>query len=306
MHTAIHRGFADNIHILNDKTARICALPTESGPRQPYAGPIHVTVVGENVSFHKRHIEAVASKPALQGGLYAGAAGFINMSYIASSKSAAAFLFDINAYQTLFWNLVFEKVRRSAYADDFRKDFSNIAHDIRLAQKGHPSALRENFAAVCHGARTTLFKDLPEEKLSQWIEQESRTSPEGRWMHDQSLYTHIHKLALNNAIGAVTLDITNHAACAQVEKNLRDNSSSVRLLYASNILNFLQPVIRRTDFIGRSISDRTQQSTQANLYRWMERNGHIIECDNLERNTPLLVPASIFKPAYSAPQAAPT
>lgn len=305
MQTAIHRGFADAIDSLNEKTTALCALPDAGQRRYAYAGPIHMTIVGENPSFHKMHLEKVASNPALQGGVYAGAAGLVNLAYIAESKASAALLFDINAYQTLFWNLVFEKIKANACAGDFRKDFCNIAQDIHAAQKDYPATLRENFRAVCHGAGTTLFKDMSEERLGEWIRQDSRNSTEGRWLHDPSLYTHIRELVQENAIGAVTLDITNGAACKQVEKYLWQNGGCARLLYASNILNFLQPVIRRTDFIGRRISDRTQQNTKENLYGWMEENGHIIECDNLERNTPLLVPARIFKPGFSAPTAAP-
>ncbi|PZO88385.1 MAG: hypothetical protein DI626_01865 [Micavibrio aeruginosavorus] len=296
MQTAIRYGFAADIDKLNSKTAVSGMAASASGENSPYAGPIHLTVVGENISFHKRHLEKISTAKALQGGLYAGAAGFINLSYIAASKASGAVLFDINVYQTLFWNIVFEKIARNSDKAHFREDLSNIALDLREKGDLQPGSIRESFAAACKNAGTTLFKNLSEDTLPQWIEKDSRISPEGTWMHDSAAYAHIRSLVKGRAIGAVTLDITDRAACHHMGRYLDGDGAKIRLLYASNILNFLQPVIRKTDFIGRRISDRTQENAKANLYGWMERKGHIIECDNLERNTPLLVPAHIYKP----------
>lgn len=297
----IHQGFADDIHILNEKTSALSTvMDNAAGIKQSYATPIHLAVVAENLNLHKQHMASIAASPTLKGGVYAGAAGIVNLSYIANSKASSAILFDINVYQTIFWNLTIEKIAECKTAYAFRKRFETIAQDIEAAQRQYPRALRKRFNDECQNFETETFKGLSNEKLSRWIQTSSKNAPEGQWMHDENLYAHIHSLVKNNAIGAITLDITNNAACEHVEKYLLDKDTSVRLLYVSNIFGFMQAPFRRTDFVGRELSNSMEETARNNLRLWMEDDGRIIECDNLITNRPLITRVPIHKHSYSA------
>ncbi|HEU4839180.1 MAG TPA: hypothetical protein VFS88_07205 [Micavibrio sp.] len=288
----IFAGFAENIDELSQKTKNHSKVEYIHG-KAPYAGPIHLAVIGENLERHSMHLQTVSNTPSLQGGLYAGAAGFVNLSYMAAAKASAGLLFDINTYQTLFWNIVFDKVAKSSTPAAFRKNLSSIIPDIESAAlRSFKEPLRETFRRNCDYANGALFKGLPAGELSHWIMTPSR--PAGLWMHDPALYSHVRALVLNKAIGAITLDISSRKACDEVRKFLDGHDISVRTLYVSNILNFMQSPVRKTDFIGRDVLVDSRLRAEMNVYRWMEEDGRIIECDNLERGTPLLVAAKSF------------
>lgn len=290
----IFANFADKIGELSKKTKNHSKVEYVHG-KAPYAGPIHLSVVGENLERHKMHLQKLSETPSLQGGLYAGAAGFVNLGYMAAAKSSAGLLFDINTYQTLFWNLVFERIARCPAPGAFRKELCAIIPDIDAAAlHAHKEPLRETFHRNCSYFHVSHFKGLASENLSHWIESSSENSPDGHWMHDPALYSHIRALVLGNAIGAITLDISSKKACNEVRDFLTERDISVRTLYVSNILNFMQSPVRKTDFIGRDVFVDSRRLAETNVYRWMERDGRIIECDNLERGTPLLIGADAF------------
>lgn len=290
----IFAGFAEKIDELSQKTKDHSKIDYTHG-KAPYAGPIHLSVIGENLDRHRTHLRTVSNTPAFQGGLYAGAAGFVNLSYMAAAKASAGLLFDINTYQTLFWNVVFDKISKSPTPSAFRKHLSSIIPDMEsAAMRTFKEPLREAFRRNCDRFSGALFKSLPAVDLARWIMTGSQTTPDGAWMHDPALYRHIRALVLNKAIGAITLDISSKKACDEVRNFLDGHDISVRTLYVSNILNFMQSPVRKTDFIGRDVLVDSRLRAEMNVYRWMEEDGRIIECDNLERGTPLLVAARSF------------
>lgn len=293
----IKTGFADQAARLHEKTSLLSRVAGENGGLESYAGPVHMGVVGENIACHEDHMRTIASTPALKYGIHAGAAGFINLAYMAHSKAAAGLLFDINAYQTLFWNIVFEKIRACKTAKSFRESLLDIEDDIEtVASERFSRTLRKVFQDKCDSNGGACIKGLPPPKLERWITSGSAEMPESAWMYDQIQYAHIRNMVLNNAIAAITLDITSRKACDQVKRFLDDSKAAIRLLYVSNILNFMEPQIRSTDFIGRPLKTDMQKAAKGNLFGWMEECGKIIECDNLEKVRPLMINSSSFKP----------
>jgi len=299
---SLHKNFAAGLSDLNLKTSGHSIITRADGTRQLYGGPIHVGVVAENTLRHTEYMDRVSKDASLMNGLHAGAAGFVNMGYIAHSRANAALLFDINAYQTLFWNIVIQKIADNEKAQDFRSALTTLPAEIEArAAKQFPLRLRELFHQSCNAWKQgSIFKDPAQDDFQRWVNGRDY-SPDTKWMHDDVLYAHLHALAKNNAIGAVTLDITSTAACAAVKDYLKEHHTAARILYVSNILNFMQSPVRKTDFIGRDVSDTMRAAAEKNVYRWMEKNGHIIECDNLERNTPLFISAQSYnRPALRA------
>lgn len=300
--TFINEGFASQIEELDRKTSSLSTVffngPQENGS---YAGPIHLAIVGENLVRHRNNMREISRNFSLQNALYAGAAGFVNLGYIACSKASGALFFDINAYQTLFWNLSIKKMAECERSIDFRNSLDQIGSDIELAalEKCTPG-LRKNFKKECLPFGDSMFKDLLQEDLPKWVHYRSKGSPDGAWMHDENLYKHIHLLAKNQALGAITLDVTSAEACEEVRRYLDEWNMGIRLLYASNILNFMQSPVRTRDFIGRNVHGNMQGDARRNLLRWMEVGGYIIECDNLSRNTPLMThvpkPERVLRP----------
>lgn len=293
----IHSGFANDIQQLNAATTPLSAIFDSASSRlRNYAGPIHVAVVGENLDMHNRHLARIDERPSLHGRIHAGAAGFINLAYMAHSRASGGLLFDINAYQKPFWDGVIDRLKHSADGSRFKKSLYSLGRDTLIKAEREMPSLSDHFQKACNAFDGNIFKMNPRRHLHVWIEQESVSSPDGAWMDDPRLYSHIHRLAKADAIGAITLDVTSSSACDQVAQYLEDRDEKVGLLYTSNILNFMQPVIRKTDFIGRDVSDDMQQRAKENLFAWLDEDSHVIECDNLTRNTPLLIGVGSYRP----------
>jgi len=293
----IHTHFTGGLAALNARTSALSHVTADALYNGPYAGPVHIGVIAENMELHKKNMEKIAGTPEFQGGIYAGAAGFVNMGYIAHSRASAALLFDINAYQSLFWNLVLGRIMENNDCRSFRQSIETLAPDMhRAASEKFSPCLRSLFRREADFFGGGLFKGRNNDGDLQLNHLLNASSPDGGWMHDDALYGHIRSLACAGAIGAVTLDIANSAACAEVARYLDDRGAKLRLLYVSNILNFMQHPVRHKDFIGRAVTAGTRARAQENLYGWMEEGGRIIECDNLVRNRPLMIEASSFVP----------
>lgn len=292
----IYSGFAKDLGTLNQSTSRQSTV-WQYGMKAPYAGPVHIAVVGENLLYHQQNIKKFIETQKLHEGVYAGAAGFINLSYAACSKASAVVLFDINAYQKMMWSEVFNRVSECKNAADFRFAILDIVSDIKTAeQKSQPLSLQDSFRRNCTNAGGSEIKAMSARQHEKWVLQSSVKTPDGLWMHNEKLYAHIRALVLENAIGSITLDISSKSACAEFKDYLQEKGALLRILYVSNILNFMESQVRSTDFIGRPLTSTTQNLARKNLYSWMEPDGKIIECDNLRHFRPLIISAEGFRP----------
>lgn len=286
----IHSGFASDIAQLNNKTATLSTVFNKRVQKHAnYVGPIHVAVVGENISTHSTHLRTLATNASAHGEVHAGAAGFINLAYMAHSKAAAGILFDINAFQKPFWDVVIGRLKETEDGGVFRKELHSLEDEVLTSLSREPGSLRESFHAECEPFGGHIIKMSPVRAFTDWLKHTSAYTPEGQWMDNPKLYGHVHQMAKEDAIGAITLDIANTKACDEVGNYLDERDVGVGTLYISNILNFMQPLVRQRDFIGRQLADNTQETARTNVVQWLGGNGRVIECDNLERGTPLLL-----------------
>ena len=120
MHPPIIKDFADYIDPLNAKATPFKNVQTVAGycyrwiDGTPSIKPAHGLPVGEGQEHHRRGMDFVIrhapnSIRETSGPVYMGAAGVINLGYIAKSRARAAILFDINPTLTPYkWILEFD------------------------------------------------------------------------------------------------------------------------------------------------------------------------------------------------------
>ena len=235
-----------------------------TGALKPYFDEIHFKMYDEPWWSHHALRDRLAQKPHVQGRVYAGCAGMVNLDYIAATKAPGAVLFDINPLQTLFWNGLIAEI---AAQPDNRKLGTELP---RFTEE-----LYRRIVAL-HGADVIRDMDPPEgrgrgwgspqapyrwmryDDVENWMRGMFEKAERGRnWLGDPVKYAHVHRLCKHDAVAAVTLDICDEAACARVGEALRaaryfkgsdaagfESTASVGagvgLLYRSNVAYYLK------------------------------------------------------------------
>src|SRR5690606_38974871 len=74
------------------------------GEIRPYLDEVHWDINAESWYTQHNLRDKIAADPALQGRVYAGCAGNMNLDYAAASRAPAMVLYDINPLQTIFWH----------------------------------------------------------------------------------------------------------------------------------------------------------------------------------------------------------
>lgn len=228
--------------------------------RQPSEGPTVHTGLIHAISFAEQSphdlLNALKARDDLHGGLYMGAAGFLNLTLMGATKPGSAILFDLNPVQTaVFWPTLLDIVKEESNGRDALKALVDKTHDIHKAanamhrEAGHFRLGHDHQPDV--GVERLLQTTYMSSPLNQW--QAGKSSPSLRWAFDKGAYQHIRRMATEGAIACLTLDVLDQNGWMQLKGRMDDALPEsmprrAKLLYLSNILAFLgdayDPVFR--------------------------------------------------------------
>lgn len=280
----VFRDFARGIDILNNTissdmqtmTPAGRAYKTDSGAA--YVDHIHIATVAED---HDDHLSLQAQfrrrSHDYEGTVYAGAAGFMNLGYMAAIKPGAAFLFDVNSFQPVFWKTVIECLASSPQCEEFIEALgSNIKdYSSRLRRVFGTAALGTDGIRTVDNLLNQPFRKPDLSGLTGWLDNARGLRvkfADRSWM--QEGYDHLHRMAKENAIGVITLDVCDHQASEALGGHLEQAGHLSGVLYLSNILSFLNG---KSDWTGRqTLNDCTPARAGAALSRMTSRNVAII------------------------------
>ena len=267
MHPPIIKDFADYIDPLNAKATPFKNVQTVAGycyrriDGTPSIKPAHGLPVGEGHEHHRRGMDFVIrhapnSIRETSGPVYMGAAGFINLGYIAKSRARAAILFDINPTQRLLWGAVLDALRNSDTREEFLTAFRRL-----------PFTLEENIKALNAQAGFSTHKVLDGVSAVNVIRncyKELTSFPDGRpgcrpdfdlddfGLEKEGDFLHLKALAKQNALGVLTMDIKDPFARIYLQRALvqATGRGHVDVLYLSNILPYIARDGATEDFSG--------------------------------------------------------
>jgi hypothetical protein len=319
--STIYKDFARGLRALDHTLPGPDMVKTPGGRAyvvggKPYFDDVHFEFVGEDWFSHEALRAQLARSPELQGRVYAGAAGENNLSLIAASKAPAAILFDINPFQTQFWNEFLTVLAACPEPEDFARAMQDFAPSFyrTLNRQFNLEAMKKEYPGLemqPPGHVRSVEEQLAQAKKSceafgwEWNEEEEKKLITGPlyengdsdnspfrhmkysrfpnyfamrvgwecgytwlgkadldWIKNRDFYRHLHRMAKNGAIGALTLDITDEASCRQLREYLdkvefqplsygSDSGRTIRAgapqkgadigtLYLSNICHYLE------------------------------------------------------------------
>lgn len=283
-----------------------------------YLDDIHFEINAESWYVHQDLRERIATDPALQGRVYAGCAGQVNLDYIAASKAPAALLYDINPLQTLFWQACFDRLAqtpdRVTFARSLRPLAEEMYYKIRSLYGPHADLPLMRDPAVegqyNRDSAQSPFRGMSYGRMGEWAEYRLRDrfgAAVGSWAAEDERYAHLHVLAKNDALAAVTVDVRDHAACRRIGERLRTahydviddegvvqgqrTGAAVGFLYRSNVGHYMKwsraeiaarqaEGIPAHDFSGLPANVDTYRQMCRNLRYWQDpAGGHMIASD---------------------------
>jgi len=321
----------------------------------PYFSNIHFAPVSESYITHEILQKHFKKSTELQNRIWAGTAGEVNLSYMAVSKAPAAILFDINPFQALFWERFFGVMAETPDSQIFARNSEKLIKDVYfdLKDKFNLEALKEdnrsldmkspNREDALAGAKGKIggwfakFRDVEEfqspirnmqyknfyNKIRTYLGWEntgahSCADKDVQWIANEENYHHLYLMAKNNAIAAVTVDISDKPSCEQlkacldnVEYDLVDETSNdykcgrgakIGNIYLSNILYYMnytndEKILSKAyngklkDFAGNEVSDETYKITLENLKSLVSPDAAIMRFDTENREG--------FRPLFS-------
>lgn len=324
MPDTIFAGLADDIDVL-DTSLPSADMVLKGGARAytnnglAYFGNVHYRPFNESWMMHENIQRTILRSEAYQGHLYAGTAGSVNIDYIAATKAPGAILYDVNPWQKLFWDQFFEVMAMHDNPDDFAWAMEHFAADfyLDLSKEFDVAAVRQS---QLDNGQPAIDINAPEiDKYGYYVSDYSspfrgdgyknfglnfRTaaghpdtgwsygrSSELNWMRDMNLYGHLHQLAKERAIGSVTLDISDEAACKELSEALQRRSLKVGFLYTSNIGHYMQWSQREIegykkergedamDFRGKPVSVDMWARTCENLRMFCKEDAYVLNFD---------------------------
>lgn len=162
----IYKDFASSFRNLNSRPADACAVAVPGGRAylregKPYFDKIHLRPESEPWTAHKPIQRQLKKARHLHGRVYAGAAGEVNLNYIACSRAAGAVLTDINPLQTLFWQDLFDLIAACPERKDLARGLRgfaqgmyqkiNLMHDVHsLKNKPRPLSIESPLPGEQH------------------------------------------------------------------------------------------------------------------------------------------------------------
>lgn len=265
-----------------------------------YAAQVHIATCGElsctdTIKGLRKHQEL----GRYENSAYLGFAGFLNLTYIAAAKPATAILADINPFQTQFWERTIDMMAALPELPDFMNYVRNLEpileQTISQVHMVGPYELGANYANTL----SNPVEVLPIRALlpfQDWLKEED--TPDLHWIKDG--YDHLHSMAKQGKIGAVTIDVTDNAAWAQLDQHLNDQNLRVGIAYVSNVYNFVGARTWRERIDTMESHKRAPIQTQNainNLARLLEDTPTIIDRSNkhllsetLSKHQPIIIP----------------
>ena len=266
-----------------------------------YADKIHTFPIDEN-------FRCLGQKIQPTGGLYLGTGGLLNLKYLSQAKASHGILFDINPFQTIFWNVVIGSIRNNESYDAFKLslNYSEIFTRKIIQRK----LQRQSFSSA--GSYTEKFDcNLNVSLLRRGFSHHSfciSSCLSDVNFHEDD-YKHIRKMACDKKLSTLTLDMFDEASWVQLFKVLeahheenKDTPSIPNFVYVSSIFNFLHT---QKDWTGKSLEnisapsfvmgDRTVILDNRTLYEPEEFLNHVLrekeKCQKLQPNHQVSVPA---------------
>ncbi|MBU0800520.1 MAG: hypothetical protein KKA05_05890, partial [Alphaproteobacteria bacterium] len=238
----IYRDFANEFMPLNTAPGGdLCVavpggrgyLREQFGKTKLYLDEIHFDIHDE--SWYSQHAlrDRIAADEAMQGRVYAGCAGMMNLDYAAALRAPAMVLFDINPLQALFWQELTPVLAATPDARDLAVqtlDFTKGLYYKIEALHGREN-LRNMYPPVVPAGRydagaednerCSPFRGMSYRRVAEWVDYRLHcVDADKNWLGNPVRYRHIHELAKHNAIAALTLDVRDRVACRQVENAL--------------------------------------------------------------------------------------
>ncbi len=199
---------------------------------------IHVKSIAEE--HYGRVLSVQHNRNIQKGGVYAGAAGMVNLSYIGALQASKAILFDLNAYQKIFWDVVLDVIAATPELSEFKRQFPDLREIVKNKVKSifmDANAFSLSDADPDYVPKVMGYRGLTSnEDLNRWLHMDSYQGD----MMWQNFYSHIHDLAKDGSIAAITFDVCDYAAGQQLKQALNEEGHShLDYIYISNIFNFL-------------------------------------------------------------------
>ncbi len=244
--THLYAGIADAINQLDSTTpsASMTLLNGRrafNGPDGPYVDYVHFRPVSESWALHEKLQKAFMHRPDYQGRVYAGTAGEVNLTYIATSKAPAAILYDINPLQKAFWDMMIDHLAAHDNINDFVQSMTALPYRLcrSLMQDFNIAAdtprYRLNFEdpfplkGRSYGRKTSPLLNMRYDDFEEWFQ--LRAGHEGTgyifcgdkdvtWLQNPDQYHHLHAMARHGAMAAITLDITDSPCIEQLRTTL--------------------------------------------------------------------------------------
>ena len=285
----------------------------------PYVGDVHFRPVSESWFTHATIQSSVLRREQYQGRLYAGTAGEVNIDYIAASKASGAVLYDVNPWQKVFWDKFWDLLAQHDNPDDFayamewfdvklsrdladRFNLEAIRHsqirnsiqpvEVKLPEIGEYGHIKNEYSSPFrndrYGEIPRHFRTMAGHPDTGWS---CSREIELNWMQNQELYGHLHLLAREGAIAAVTLDISDALSCAELADALAQQEEKIGMLYTSNIPHYLQWTQDEIndhfdrhgetakDFRGKPVTADMWEKTCKNLRELCADDAYIIRFD---------------------------
>ena len=326
----IYKGFADGLEELDSEIVSDLQIKTPVGRAYKkgtrvyadYRG-IHFCSVGERMQTHldlqvefKKEAEGDGSKPLV----YAGAAGLLNFSYMAAAKPAAALLYDINFMQKVFWDEALKGLAECGTVEEYKEFLADKTRkSIRERIKGNFNEragflnLFNLFSEPSEGIPyldgrvndVASFRHV-EGSVKRWLSPGERPEHADRtWLEEG--YDHLHNMAKNNAIGAVTIDVNDVPACEQLKAYLDQvrytpvtlsdkgevvadgppaQGAAVDVLYISNLFGFISA---GTDWTRRNLknNDVSPENAWNNIRSLLSEDARVIDWQGfVDKNGP--------------------
>lgn len=225
---------------------------------QPYADLLHFKNIHEPAYAHSFNLKKVRERQNhFSDKAYLGAGGIINLSYIAASQSACGIMYDINPFQRVLWEEVFNLLAECSTPVTFIDNIRHIEEQLRKRIEHANETIRFSNSNSITYTFDKLASDGFSDRLfrrhggiKEWL-----LNPAGQdhnWL--QGNYAHLHDLAKRKALAAITLDILDPHSCHEFSKHMKQevNGFKVGMIYISSIADFL--AINK-EWTGRSNPD---------------------------------------------------
>jgi hypothetical protein len=220
---------------------------------------IHALPVAEKSPHNV--LESLSESDERLGTIYMGTAGLLNFGFIGAMRPGAAILFDINPAQTMFWNRAFDLLAQTNSPEEFMDAVVESSPDIYKKLTKLYGLAGKNFDPLDNlTPRLCIRRAFRNSPLEDWRQRGFEYGYQ--WMKDKMGYEHLREMAQQKAIGALTIDVLDRAAWAQLSDHLHKNVSGapphVRTMYISNIESFVWD--QAIDFVGRTMKKHSRQS----------------------------------------------